>query len=61
VFAAPEVRLEDFVKFCIVNLNLTERTIDSHKLYYKYILKYVNPETATFNDIQDIVMRRKSE
>jgi len=61
VFAVPEARLEDFKKFCTVNLNLTQRTIDNHEIYYKYVSKYVKPETATFKDIQDIVMKRKSE
>ncbi|MGD0329320.1 MAG: hypothetical protein ABSB40_02605 [Nitrososphaeria archaeon] len=40
---------------------LPQRTIDNYEIYYKYVPKYVKPETASFKDIQDIIMTRKSE
>ena len=51
----------DFSKFCVTNLALVEITIKSHKTQYNIISKFVKPEIASYNQIQDIIFNRKKE
>jgi len=52
---------ESFARFCVSCLGLTKRTIESHKNAYRYVSKFVVPEKADFQQLQEIVSKRKEE